>query len=688
MLSYEKTRRSPLPTSAVDEKHYLTSRPLAWTTLFFVPLPFVRRRLRVALPLPERIRGAASSSLGRYFIITILVFTSLLGYTLLRRLVHTDRDWSQPFTRPSTLVFEQSELKKIWEWEIASGHYPSTRSIPSVIELTKPPQNPSVPAARWINNELKAHGQEVTYSIGTGFPRRYPTIKRQGPNYPPRPPPGAIADLDIIMDRCEFSTNKYVRDCLEFMRVGTGLDGDDRVRRTNLDQYNYIFVEEETDNTASAPQKSLPVPSQKPKLVLNRQGRIEPPLVLSPARPPQMFNGTCDPDYPRIYHMYWAGPFTDKPYVALLSYLFTQNLGLDSSTPSAGCRPQFWMWINPAPTALMPKPTAEHDMFEDLKTSPWASPFLHPRFADVVKFKLWNTTQRLDSITELKDEWRTYKDELFNSGGYVYKVKAEVPANRTETSQGSDSEQKSKISTIVSDLARFVLCHKFGGIYLDADTILLRDWEELWGWRGAFAYRWSYHETYNTAVLRLNRDSAIGSFLFRTALHNKLDFHPMTVWKYMQDAYLEGLLLRLPDALFDSTWLHWEGYQRDRPPFPSFTDFKHFFKPPAVDGAAPSALGFRGFFSGAMSYHYHNCWKMPFDPARNYPELGPRFAIGEMRAKEMLREQSLGDEDDTNQEREKPDDEVDLSWSTVMKRTFEAYIRGERPNMYGEWIRW
>jgi DDB1- and CUL4-associated factor 13 len=34
------------------------------------------------------------------------------------------------------------------------------------------------------------------------------------------------------------------------------------------------------------------------------------------------------------------------------------------------------------------------------------------------------------------------------------------------------------------------------------------------------------------------------------------------------------------------------------------------------------------------------------------------------------------------------EDEVDLSWATVFKRTFEAYIRNERPNMYGEWLRW
>ena len=34
------------------------------------------------------------------------------------------------------------------------------------------------------------------------------------------------------------------------------------------------------------------------------------------------------------------------------------------------------------------------------------------------------------------------------------------------------------------------------------------------------------------------------------------------------------------------------------------------------------------------------------------------------------------------------DDKRDLDWSTVLKRTFEAYIRGEVPNAYGEWLKW
>jgi WD repeat and SOF domain-containing protein 1 len=128
-----------------------------------------------------------------------------------------------------------------------------------------------------------------------------------------------------------------------------------------------------------------------------------------------------------------------------------------------------------------------------------------------------------------------------------------------------------KLSTIMSDMARFILCHRFGGVYIDADTLLLRDWEELWGWKGAFAYRWSRLPKYNTAVLRMHKNSALGTFLFRTALKNEFDFHPMTITQYVDQAYVHGLLFRVPDALFDPAWLSVEiKYQRDRPPQPVF----------------------------------------------------------------------------------------------------------------------
>lgn len=115
-------------------------------------------------------------------------------------------------------------------------------------------------------------------------------------------------------------------------------------------------------------------------------------------------------------------------------------------------------------------------------------------------------------------------------------------------------------------------------------------------------------------------------------------------------------------------------------------------------------------------------WK-PFDPARNWPDLGPRFASTEKIARDAALRKTqaaaavaqpgaalTGDASttsasakasaasesttaaDVTPEPEYPTtpgmDKRDLDWSTVLKRTFEAYVRGETPNMYGEWLEW
>jgi WD repeat and SOF domain-containing protein 1 len=91
-------------------------------------------------------------------------------------------------------------------------------------------------------------------------------------------------------------------------------------------------------------------------------------------------------------------------------------------------------------------------------------------------------------------------------------------------------------------------------------------------------------------------------------------------------------------------------------------------------------------------------WK-PFDTSRNWPDLGPKFKAGEDAARAALAQEERnsmesGSSTSTRANRDKEDidnvehDKRDLDWSAVLKRTFEAYIRGERPNMYGEWLQW
>lgn len=236
-------------------------------------------------------------------------------------------------------------------------------------------------------------------------------------------------------------------------------------------------------------------------------------------------------------------------------------------------------------------------MFSELRDNVWAAPLLHPRFNDVVQFKVWNGPAQIQALPEFRDDWsssssssssdtvhhillvRSTIEDAFdlrtpanvNANDARKVVAARTPASDFLRSPVASQPYYDRASVSESDFVRFVLCHRYGGVYLDVDVIFLRDWEELWGWQGAFAYRWSRLERYNTAVLRLHRRSALGALLLRTAWRNGVEFHPIRVSAYLKDAQMEALLVRAPVALFDPAWLNAEGFELDRPPQPHFS---------------------------------------------------------------------------------------------------------------------
>ncbi|KAM0790543.1 hypothetical protein ACM66B_003411 [Microbotryomycetes sp. NB124-2] len=787
---------------------------------------------------------------GTVMIIFFAISTSVrVVKPVVRRLT---RKTQMPWSEPSTLVFAPDEVERIWKWEIASGQYPSRRPVDVdlatsfAVEGGHKVENPGLPKRseedekreRQVQAEVQrrlrdqAGGKarsgvletQLSEIVPVGPARTYLDVPRprgstarHDVRYPARPQLGAAIDLDGVMEHCDFGTDRYVRDCLEVLRANAGLSTTP-LRRGVTDSWKMTYVTRgagggsagsRTRDVLEAHRRDMTTllhNSSAPNfasLVASRQqvtlSRSTVGFEAHSSHPTA--DSACDPDYPHLFHIFWAGPFTDKPYAAALSFLYTQNLRLSqpigAPAPKDVCRPQLWIWINPGPASSLPDKHAVTKMRRDLMANPWSAPLLHKRFEDVVKFRLWNTTEQLDGVSEMAG-WRDMA--LFNSGGVKYGGKqdlhedddedkiaqaeqqerdaglatdsAEAALSSARDAQGttsaanatgiaaplptkardelfervgSTSTKYDRLTVVLSDMARFVLTHRFGGVYLDADTLLLRDWEELFNWHGSFAYRWSRLEKYNTAVLKMQRGSAIGNFLFRTAVANGLDFHPMTISRYTKDAKLEGLLLRLPDALFDPAWLNTEYYQRDRPPFPYFKRFEDFFETPKEIAAAPSAVGFEGFFQGSFSYHYHNGWWMPFDASRNFPDLGPRFKSNERLARGRLLAAKLAEmpaslrsaampsgtggpsptkpnerprqtvgptgkgskqtksDDDSgpkwgDDERDfdsldwshetVDEDASDLSWSAVLKRTFESYIRGESPNMYGEWLNW
>ena len=54
-----------------------------------------------------------------------------------------------------------------------------------------------------------------------------------------------------------------------------------------------------------------------------------------------------------------------------------------------------------------------------------------------------------------------------------------------------------------SDFVRFLVLYTYGGIYVDGDVIFLRDMKPFW-YRN-FVYRWSFTESFNTAIMGLKK---------------------------------------------------------------------------------------------------------------------------------------------------------------------------------------
>lgn len=384
------------------------------------------------------------------------------------------------------------------------------------------------------------------------------------------------------------------------LRIGAELDAYSRhVRGGSDNRFKYIYI---TNNDPKDGRYTRSFPHENSSAQVENGGWHQlakkaahgshiklPPL---PSTNVQFSRSPCNGVDRRVFHMFWTGPFTDKPYMALLSFLYTQNLGLHLSAtkPQTQCKTELWFWMTQPGWARYKTATWEKRMLDELRANQWASVFLHPRFTDVIKFRVWDGVEQLDELEELRDGWRKHKHIVSASKsareeepdvGTLLKPQDNVSSNTTSVQMDltprssnagpSSASDYDKPSVVLSDLVRFVLCHRFGGIYLDVDTIFLRDWEELWGTPAAFSYRWSRLKRYNTAVLRMHKGSALGSFILHTAVRNGMDFHPIAIGRYLRDAQMENLLFRLPDALFDSAWLMDEGYFPDRPPQPYLT---------------------------------------------------------------------------------------------------------------------
>nr|CAG8435254.1 9018_t:CDS:1 [Entrophospora candida] len=283
-----------------------------------------------------------------------------------------------------------------------------------------------------------------------------------------------------------------------------------------------------------------------------------------------------------LFHVFWKGDISDKLALMMKAFIYSQPLKCS----------KLYVWIQADDEQNL---TNSERM--KLLTSNENMKLLTRFIPHYIELKIWDTKSQLSSI------------DLFNGWENMFRGKKTVS---------------------FSDLVRFVVLYKYGGMYVDADVLLLRDMRPFYHSNFEFSYRWSYLDDYNTAVLRLWKNSATAIAVIKGAMKNHLDFHPFRAKKYLLNddtttKELNEKLYMLPVGLFDPLWLRNDGRQNSSLS-PNLNRLDQAFEADFVEDEFPgvnltekvSPLSLRkmeNFFRGSYAYHWHNHWSTVIEPS-------------------------------------------------------------------------
>lgn len=219
----------PHYNGTVEEKYLLTGPGRSYQPWFIpisVPLPGASKRaLRLWTINPKRTPQWLHRKRG-IILLTAAILCCLLYATIVRSEPGKKKWPTPPWPQPSrgSVVYNDADLRRIWQWEILSGHYPSHRKcasfsdffrvrwltyypVPDDLKFTSELTNPAIPPRKIPRD---ANETFVTTTRGVGPKRVYLDLQSQPPHvaYPLRPVPGSVADLDIILEQCDFSEHK------------------------------------------------------------------------------------------------------------------------------------------------------------------------------------------------------------------------------------------------------------------------------------------------------------------------------------------------------------------------------------------------------------------------------------------------------------------------------------------------
>lgn len=165
----------------------------------------------------------------------------------------------------------------------------------------------------------------------------------------------------------------------------------------------------------------------------------------------------------------------------------------------------------------------------------------------------------------------------------------------------------------LSDFIRFFVLDSYGGIYTDGDVMYLKDMRIFWGTN--MAYRWSFTENFNTAIIGINNknDPYLNAFInYLKDTYNDVGsfikaVHPYSMTNIVKnnlkedDIFKNKIFKMLHTGILDPSWLCYDGIT------PRFGDkyvcnFDEFSDKEFV---SKSEFKPEDFFPGAFTYHIH-----------------------------------------------------------------------------------
>ncbi|KAF9924910.1 hypothetical protein BGZ67_009011 [Mortierella alpina] len=191
---------------------------------------------------------------------------------------------------------------------------------------------------------------------------------------------------------------------------------------------------------------------------------------------------------PMNFHIFWRGPITDKLSLSAHSFLFTQPLK----------RAHLHLWIDSAdlPDGLP----------EDYAQNAYAAPLIKEPLNRFITIHAW------DQAAELAYSYGEDEDDSKHA------------LEQQLMSLSTPEEQHKPVKPVaLSDEARFLILNRNGGIYLDADVLLLKDMSPFHDSGIEFAYEWSHTRMYNTAILRLYPGSSVARRILDGAKNREIE---------------------------------------------------------------------------------------------------------------------------------------------------------------------